>query len=53
MIRIIRKGEDGLLLTWTNVTLVNGRRDVPGVQRRTDEMWLVPAPGRGFYHGDT
>jgi hypothetical protein len=44
------KGEDGLLLTWTNVTLVNGRRDVPGVQRRTDEMWLVPAPGRGFYH---
>jgi hypothetical protein len=44
------KGQDGLLLTWTNVTLVNGRRDVPGVQRRTDEMWLVPAPGRGFYH---
>jgi hypothetical protein len=44
------KGKDGLLLTWTNVTLVKGRRDVPGVQRRTDEMWLVPAPGRGFYH---
>ncbi len=44
------KGQDGLLLTWTNVTLVNGRRDVPGVRRRTDEMWLIPAPERGFYH---
>lgn len=39
----------GLKITWTNVTLVNGRRDVPGVKRRSDEILLVPAPDRDFY----
>ena len=42
---------DGLRVQWTNVTLVDGRRDVPGVKRRSDEMLLVPAPGRGFFLG--
>jgi hypothetical protein len=41
--------EDGLKVSWTNVTLVDGRRDVPGVKRRSDEMLLVPAPDRAFY----
>ncbi|MEK0083462.1 hypothetical protein [Benzoatithermus flavus] len=40
---------EGLRITWTNVTLVNGRRDVPGVKRRSDEILLVPAPDRSFY----
>jgi hypothetical protein len=40
---------DGLKVEWTNVTLVDGRRDVPGVKRRRDEMLLVPAPDRSFF----
>lgn len=43
------EGKSGLALSWTNVTLVEGRRDVPGVKRRADEIRLVPAPGREFY----
>ena len=39
----------GLRVAWSNVTLVNGRRDVPGVERRVDEVRLVPAPDRDFY----
>jgi hypothetical protein len=39
----------GLRITWTNVTLVNGRRDVPGVKRRSDQVTLKPANDRNFY----
>jgi hypothetical protein len=39
----------GLKIDWTNVTLVDGRRDVPGVKRRADEVLLTPAPDRGFF----
>ena len=43
-------GRDGVSVTWTNVTLVDGRRDVPGVRRRVDEVLLAPAsPGRDLY----
>ena len=41
--------ETGLQLEWHNVTLVNGRRDVPGVKFRHDEVLLAPAPGRNFF----
>jgi hypothetical protein len=41
--------DDGLRVSWTNVTLVDGRRDVPGVKRRRDEIILAPAPDRSFY----
>jgi hypothetical protein len=41
----------GLKVRWTNVTLVDGRRDVPGVRRHSDEMLLVPAPDRAFFLG--
>lgn len=41
--------ENGLKVTWTNVTLVDGRRDVPGVRRHADELLLAPAPGRSFF----
>jgi hypothetical protein len=40
------EGQGGLVVRWTNVTLVDGRRDVPGVRRRTDEVRLTPA-GKG------
>lgn len=47
---VIRPGDaGGLVVAWTNVTLVGGRRDVPGVRRRTDEVRLAPAPGRDLY----
>ena len=39
----------GLRLRWNNVTLVDGRRDVPGVKFRRDEMLLEPAPERSFF----
>ena len=41
--------QHGLRLRWNNVTLVNGRRDVPGVKFRRDEMLLEPAPERSFF----
>ncbi|HEX6010892.1 MAG TPA: hypothetical protein VFY87_03615 [Geminicoccaceae bacterium] len=41
--------DDGLKVRWTNVTLVDGRRDLPGVKRRRDEITLAPAPDRSFY----
>jgi hypothetical protein len=40
---------NGLRLDWHNVTLVDGRRDVPGVKYRHDEVLLVPAPDRSFF----
>jgi hypothetical protein len=43
------EGKEGIALNWTNVTLVNGKRDVPGVKRRADEVRLVPAPNRQFF----
>lgn len=47
---IIRPNQpEGLKINWTNVTLVDGRRDVPGVKRRSDEVILIPAPDRSFY----
>lgn len=46
---ITEQGNNGLKIDWTNVTLVNGRRDVPGVKRRSDEVLLAPARDRDFY----
>jgi hypothetical protein len=41
--------ERGLRLRWNNVTLVDGRRDVPGVKFRRDEVLLMPTPDRSFF----
>jgi hypothetical protein len=38
----------GLRVDWVNVTLVDGRRDVPGVQRRLQSVLFQPADGRDF-----
>jgi hypothetical protein len=46
---VSRHGKKGLRIAWTNVTLVDGRRDLPGVKRRSDEVTLTPADGRDFY----
>jgi hypothetical protein len=39
----------GFRMRWTNVTLVNGRRDVRGVTRRVTEVTFLPGEGRGFF----
>lgn len=46
---VITSQGNGLHIHWTNVTLVDGRRDVQGVKRRSDDLQLSPAPDRGFY----
>jgi hypothetical protein len=39
----------GFRITWTNVTLVHGRRDLPGVQRRVSQVIMVPGSGAGYF----
>ena len=41
--------EDGFMIQWVNVTLVDGRRDVPGVERRVQRVLFEPAEERDFY----
>jgi hypothetical protein len=41
--------EDGFMIQWVNVTLVDGRRDVPGVERRVQRVLFEPADERNFY----
>ena len=38
---------DGLAISWINVSLVDGRRDVPGVTRRVQKVFFIPSS-----HGD-
>ncbi|NNG03468.1 MAG: hypothetical protein HKM95_05130, partial [Inquilinus sp.] len=46
----IAEGQRGAFtVTWINVTLVDGRRDVPGVKRRVDTVTLAPGPETGIY----
>jgi hypothetical protein len=40
---------DGFRIRWVNVTLVDGRRNQPGVKRRVSELTFKPAKGRNFY----
>ena len=41
--------EDGFRIHWVNVTLVDGRRDVPGVERRVQTALFEPAGHGEFY----
>jgi hypothetical protein len=41
--------EDGFRIQWVNVTLVDGRRDLPGVVRRLQEVRFEPAEDRDLY----
>ncbi|MFO1069654.1 MAG: hypothetical protein U1E14_14135 [Geminicoccaceae bacterium] len=40
---------DGFQIEWVNVTLVDGRRDVPGVRRRPSAVAFMPNKARGLY----
>ncbi len=39
----------GFNIRWVNVTLVDGRRDLPGVQRRGAEVTFEPKERTGFF----
>jgi hypothetical protein len=41
--------ENGFRIDWINVTLVDGRRDVPGVERRVQSALFEPVPNRDMY----
>jgi hypothetical protein len=42
-------GEDGFRIHWVNVTLIDGRRDLPGVERRVQTVLFEPAGDGQFY----
>lgn len=42
-------GEEGFRIHWVNVSLVDGRRDVPGVERRVQTAMFEPAGQGDFY----
>ncbi len=48
-ITITEERGGGFQITWINVTLIDGRRDVVGVRRRVDEVALEPADRDGVY----
>jgi hypothetical protein len=41
--------EDGFRIHWVNVTLVDGRRDLPGVKRRIQTVLFEPSDERDFF----
>jgi hypothetical protein len=42
-------GEDGFRIHWINVSLVDGRRDLPGVERRVQTAHFEPGGHGQFY----
>lgn len=42
-------GKGGFRIHWVNVTLVDGRRDLPGVERRVQTALFEPAASAQFY----
>jgi hypothetical protein len=41
--------QGGFRIHWVNVSLVDGKRAVPGVERRVQTVLFEPAPDRGFF----
>ena len=41
--------QGGFRVQWVNVTLVDGKRNVPGVERRVQTVLFEPAQDRGFF----
>jgi hypothetical protein len=41
--------DDGFAIRWINVTLIDGRRDVPGVERRVQNVLFEKADERDMY----
>ncbi len=43
--------DGGFRIDWVNVTLVDGRRDLPGVERRVQSALFEPLEGRNMFVG--
>jgi hypothetical protein len=41
--------QGGFMINWVNVSLVDGKRAVPGVERRVQSVLFEPAQDRGFF----
>jgi hypothetical protein len=41
--------QGGFRIQWVNVSLVDGKRAAPGVERRVQTVLFEPAQGRGFF----
>ena len=41
--------QGGFRIQWVNVSLVDGKRAAPGVERRVQTVLFEPAPGRSFF----
>lgn len=41
--------DTGLVVNWINVSLVDGKRDVPGVTRRVQEVFFTPSSHGNFF----
>jgi hypothetical protein len=41
--------QGGFMINWVNVSLVDGKRAVPGVERRVQTVLFEPAQDRGFF----
>lgn len=52
-VTIAANQRDGFVITWINVTKVNGRRDVPGVARRVEQVEFFPGDQAGIYVEET
>ena len=50
---IEEKPQGGFQITWSNVHLVDGRRDVPGVERRIDQATFIPSARPRVYVEET
>jgi hypothetical protein len=48
-ITVAPHGRGGFQISWINVTLVDGRRDVPGVKRHRGEVMFQKAPNGSFF----
>jgi len=46
---VIEPYDAGFRLHWVNVSLVDGRRDLPGVERRVQTVLFEPSDTRDFY----
>jgi hypothetical protein len=46
---VIEPYDGGFRLHWVNVSLVDGRRDVPGVERRVQTVLFQPSDTRDFF----
>ncbi|MEM7446466.1 MAG: hypothetical protein AAF414_24315, partial [Pseudomonadota bacterium] len=50
----IGSGDRGAItIRWSNVTLVDGRRDLPGVEWRLEQLSMVARSGDGLFTEDT